>query len=370
MPTMQRNAAPVRISACDCVTPLGNSSATHAALLEGRTALCPTPVLGRQGGDPVPLALLPGRTLNDDTPPTWLKAMRDLLAPVKDDGWGRTRRPVCFASSNFGVGSLYEFHNGGSPEAMLYSTPELCVDWVRRELGWGQHYAIFSHACVSAHVALQHASRLVQSGAAESALVVSFDFLSPFVTGGFHALKILNGTSPAPYQARDIGAIGLGDGAAYAAVSRDRGNWEIAAQSLYNEMYHFTANQPEGSGFRCVLEPLAATNLKLWVKGHGTGTIEAGRLESQAVSSLFPDSPIVGWKGALGHTLGSCGLVELALAVEALQSGMTPGTVGSTAPTFTPQVSLGSFSNRGFDGVLCTSNAFGGAHAGLIVRHV
>ena len=46
-----------------------------------------------------------------------------------------------------------------------------------------------------------------------------------------------------------------------------------------------------------------------------------------------PGSPLVGWKGSLGHTLGSCGLVELAIAIESVRAGRTPGTIGGTGPT-------------------------------------
>jgi 3-oxoacyl-(acyl-carrier-protein) synthase len=61
--------------------------------------------------------------------------------------------------------------------------------------------------------------------------------------------------------------------------------------------------------------------------------------------------------------------VELALAVAALRCGRTPGTVGSGAPTFADNVVLAPFDNRSFDAVLCASNAFGGAHAALLLSH-
>ena len=101
-----------------------------------------------------------------------------------------------------------------------------------------------------------------------------------------------------------------------------------------------------------------------------TRTLEAGRLECQAVAGLLSDAPIVGWKGSLGHTLGSSGLVELALAAQAIATGVTPGTLGAGGPTFVPQVAEQSFANRRYDGALCASNAFGGAQAALILRHV
>jgi 3-oxoacyl-(acyl-carrier-protein) synthase len=113
----------------------------------------------------------------------------------------------------------------------------------------------------------------------------------------------------------------------------------------------------------------AAAGRRLWVKGHGTGTLEAGRLEAETLARLFPGAPLVSWKGSLGHTLGSCGLVELAIAVAAVRAGRTPGTVGSAAPCFGENVAVESFANAGCDAVLLASNAFGGAHAALLLEH-
>jgi 3-oxoacyl-(acyl-carrier-protein) synthase len=228
-----------------------------------------------------------------------------------------------------------------------------------------------SHACVSAHLGLLLAARALAAGFAERALVFSFDFISPFVAGGFHALKILNAGFPAPYAARATGSIGLGDGAAFAVLTRDAGDFAIAAQSLHNEMHHFTANRADGAGFAACLAPVAAAagGRRVWLKGHGTGTLEAGRLECAALGAAFPGAPLVGWKGSLGHTLGSCGLVELALACEAMRTGRAPGTVGGEAPGLGAAVALAPFAVDATDGVVCASNAFGGAHAAFLLSH-
>ncbi|MFT3782499.1 MAG: hypothetical protein QM790_10840 [Nibricoccus sp.] len=362
---------PVAVTACECITPFGDASGTCATLLRGEKALKPVPVLGKDGGDPVPIALLPGRVIDETSPPSWGPAVKKLLAKVAGSKWGSVRRPILFTSSNFGVGNLYAYCSTKDKAHLAYGAPHVCVDWLRREMGWGENFAIFSHACVSAHLGLVHAERVVQAGLADEALVVTFDFISPFVAGGFHALKILNTDFPAPYMSRETGSIGLGDGAAYAIISREGAGPKILGQSLHNEMFHFTANQPDGSGFQACIAPLSekTKGRRLWIKGHGTGTLEAGRLESTSLASAFPDAPLVGWKGSLGHTLGSCGLVELAIVVETLKSGRTPGTVGTTQPTFTANVATDAFSSREFDSVLCTSNAFGGAHAALLLAY-
>ena len=361
----------VSLAAWDCLTPLGDAAGTLAALVRGERALRAVPVLGREGGDPVPLGLLPGRALDETAPPAWLAAIKSRFGPVREDGWGRPRRPVFVTSSNFGVGCLYAYRRSGDPAYLPFGALPDCVAWLRRELGWGESVTVFSHACVSAHLGLLQASRLIGAGLADRALVFSFDFLSPFVAAGFHALKILNADFPAPYQARATGSIGLGDGAAYAVLARAGGAFTLAAQSLHNEMHHFTANRADGAGFAAGLAPVAAAaaGRRVWLKGHGTGTLEAGRLEAGALARAFPAAPLVGWKGSLGHTLGSCGLVELALAAEAVRAGRTPGTVGSAAPLFADSVALESFANGVYDGVVCASNAFGGAHAAMLLSH-
>jgi 3-oxoacyl-(acyl-carrier-protein) synthase len=362
---------PVGLAACDCLTGFGDASATAAALLAGRSALVLTPVLGRDGGDPVPLALI--GSMDETLPPRWLPALHRLAAGIPPAAWGSARCPVVVTSSNFGVGSLYAFTRDHDARHLAHGAPFASVELLRREFGWGGHVQIFSHACVTAHLGLAHAARLLQARLADRVLVFSFDFVSPFVAGGFHSLKILNGALPAPYTDRPTGSIGLGDGAAFAVLTRDPAPHRLAAHALHNEMFHFTGNQPDGAGFAiCAAAIAAATGgRRVWLKGHGTGTLEGGRLEAEALARQFPGAPLTGWKGSLGHTLGSCGLVELAVALAALRGpdGKIPGTVGTTAPTFTDTVALAPFNSADFDGAVLTSNAFGGAHAAMLLTH-
>lgn len=362
---------PIRLAAIACRTSLGDAERTCTALCAGENALRLRPALGPDGGEPVPTALAGDRSWEETTPPNWLPALDALAAEVPDAPWGRPRHPVFLTSSNFGVGGLHAYHRSGDLRFLAYGAPGQTADRLRLRFGWGPDVTLVSHACVSAHAGLLLAARAIEGGLADRALVFSFDFLSPFVTGGFQALKILNDRMPAPYDERPAGSIGLGDGAAFAVLEPGGGEFTLARQTLHNEMHHFTANRPDGAGFEACLSPLAASaaGRRVWAKGHGTGTLEAGRLEAQALARLFPDAPLVSWKGGIGHTLGSCGLVELAIAVAAIRAGRTPGTVGAEGPSFTPTVARASFANRSFDAVVLAGNAFGGAHAACLLCH-
>jgi 3-oxoacyl-(acyl-carrier-protein) synthase len=92
-------------------------------------------------------------------------------------------------------------------------------------------------------------------------------------------------------------------------------------------------------------------------------------MEVAAASQALPGAPITGWKGSLGHTLGSCGLVELAIAVEAIRCGTAPGVIAGPGAPMAGAVATENFSTGSFDGVVCASNAFGGAHAAFLLRH-
>lgn len=364
---------PAGIEACDCLTPFGDAAATVQALLAGRRALELCPVLGRDGGDLVPLALL--GPMDECLPPRWSVELRRLAQNIPPGEWGAVRSPVIVTSSNFGVGSLYAFTRDQDERHLAHGPPFASVALLQREFGWGENVQVFSHACVTAHLGLVQAARLLHAGLAERVLVFSFDFVSPFVAGGFHSLKILNGLMPAPYAVRETGSIGLGDGAAFAVLTCAATPFRLEAHALHNEMFHFTSNQPDGAGFAACAASIAAATRgrRVWVKGHGTGTLEAGRLEAECLTRQFPGAPLVGWKGSLGHTLGSCGLVELAIALAALQQpespGKIPGTVGGAAPSFTDAVTLDAFASAEFDGAVLTSNAFGGAHAAMLLTH-
>jgi 3-oxoacyl-(acyl-carrier-protein) synthase len=300
-----------------------------------------------------------------------LPALRALAADIPAGSWGTPREPVVVTSSNFGVGSLYAYTRSRDPRHLIPGAPFACVELLQREFGWGDQVHVFSHACVSAHLGLAHASRLLRAGWADRVLVFTFDFVSPFVAGGFHSLKILNSVLPAPYAVRETGSIGLGDGAAFAVLTREPAPFRIEDQALHNEMHHFTNNRSDGAGFAVCAEAMSASarGRRVWIKGHGTGTLEAGRLEAAAFARALPAAPLVSWKGSLGHTLGSCGLVELAVTLAAVQAGQAPGTIGSGAPCFTDTVALEPFDLATYDGVVVASNAFGGAHAALLLSH-
>jgi 3-oxoacyl-[acyl-carrier-protein] synthase-1 len=71
---------------------------------------------------------------------------------------------------------------------------------------------------------------------------------------------------------------------------------------------------------------LAAGNVG-YVNLHGTGTRANDAVESLALAAVLSSRvPASSTKGLTGHTLGAAGLVEALLTMEALATGLLPGT--------------------------------------------
>jgi len=295
--------------------------------------------------------------------------IRALQSQLPEGSWGGYRHPVLVSSSNFGIDQLLAFTRDQNIRRLEISLPHTSVDRLAGILGWTTHPTLISQACVSSSLALTQACNLIENNLADEVLVFSFDLISAFVASGFASLKILHTGSPAPFSEQDVGAIGLGDGVAWVVVSRDPSPHRITHSFSVNEMYHMTANQPEGLGFHQLNRKIQQVvgGEPLWIKGHGTGTLDAGRMEAESSLEYFPHAPLVSWKGSLGHTLGTCGLLETNLALQAIQEGSIPGTVGASLPTFGPMVALSSFPSTPYSLFLSNSNAFGGSHVSHLI---
>ncbi len=200
-----------------------------------------------------------------------------------------------------------------------------------------------SAACASSPVACGVAARALAAGGATRVLVLAGDRLGPFVLDGFAALKALDPLGCRPFDAARAG-LALGESAtavvfeadADAAAGSDADAGPEAGVHLQGwgaslDANHLTGPTRDGSGLaRACAAALAraAVTAPVLVIGHGTGTRYNDDSESLAYASVCPAAPVAGYKGALGHSLGACGLVELAIATESVRRGAAPGTVG------------------------------------------
>jgi len=239
-----------------------------------------------------------------------------------------------------------------------------------------------SASCASSTIAVAHGAALIESGRAGAVLVCCGDLITEYAFAGFSALKALSPFPCRPFD-RDRKGLSLGEGAAVlllmnAARARRENRDQLGTVlgwGITNDATHITAPAKSGRGLvQAVDQALRSAKCKpeaiTAVSAHGTGTVYNDLMELNAFGQVFGERkvPMYSIKGAIGHTLGAAGGLEIILGLKALSARMIPPTVGFSNPEkgAEGQVSSGPQAVSG-DYLLTTNSGFGGVNAALVL---
>ncbi len=366
---------PVWIAAGEAVTALGDGvAALWAGVAAGRSGVAPVTAFPAAGYASAVAAVVPGlgsglRVL------ALLDRLAARLGPVP---------PGCqlVAATTKGALEAWERLRRGDPaDPALVPIPGLLGE-VARRFGTAGPALNVSAACASSTVALGRAAAWIAAGRAEAVLVVAFDAVTEFVFSGFSSLKALDPGPCRPFD-RDRAGLTLGEGAAALLLvspgeAERRGlapRGAIRGWGASNDAFHLTAPARDGAGLLTAIHQalaragLAAEDLGA-VSAHGTGTVYNDAMELAAFRALFGERrvPLHSVKGAVGHTLGAAGALEVLLALEMLRRGVVPPTVGFAHPTEGAEGRVSAASQPLTGGaILSTNSGFGGVNACLVV---
>jgi len=284
-----------------------------------------------------------------------------------------------------GVKGNAEFVESGEKEDCPFPyLPRHYSLWIRDQLGFPRAALLeVGAACASSTLGLALGADLIASGRSASVLVIAADIVSRFSFVGFCALGAMTPSACRPFDIARDGLI-LGDGAGGVLLAgknymRDSGMSPLARLSgwgIANDANHITAPARDGRG----LIAAARAALKLSGRGaegigafcaHGTGTVYNDAMELTAMEVLFGDRrlPVFSVKGALGHTLGAAGCIEILVCARALAEGVVPPTAGLLSPEPRAIGRLRDHAQK-FDAgaILKTNSGFGGINAALVLE--
>ena len=270
-----------------------------------------------------------------------------------------------------------------------------------------------STACSSSANALLVAADFLRRGDVARALVIGVEGLSAITLNGFQSLMLLDPDGCRPFDARrrgmqlgeavaavlleaepnpSPGASLLGGRSRHPAMgmdaqvpraqdaqerpSRDTGASLLGGANLC-DIHHVTSASPDGSAMRAVME-LALADARLSVedivliKAHGTGSPDNDAAEAAAMRALWGERPppFTAIKRYLGHTLGACGVVELAALLGCLRTGFVPPAAGFEQSD--PELRLTPLTDARAAApgpVLFNFFGFGGNYASYVVQH-
>ncbi|MGM0593521.1 MAG: beta-ketoacyl synthase N-terminal-like domain-containing protein [Pseudomonadota bacterium] len=246
------------------------------------------------------------------------------------------------------------------------------------DLGGGDY--TFSTACTSSANALLYAHQAVSSGQMPVALVVGVEGFNRTSLLGFDSLQLLSDTGCRPLDAARDGMV-LGEGIA-ALVITDAQPPATAAWHGLSLLGGANGCDPEGitgssaEAMCSVMQQAltatatAAGDIAL-IKAHATGSLGNDAAETAAMARLFAQHkpPVTALKGALGHTLGACGVLELLSLGAALGAGTIPPCAGHQRnPDDNPLPPLRRAEPFPGGRVLCNYFGFGGNNTSLVLE--
>ena len=301
--------------------------------------------------------------------------------------WGRHRVGVFLGTSTSGIletelayrerdpatGALPAgFHYRGSHNSFSVA------DFARRLLRLEGPAVVVSSACSSSAKVFGSARRMMDAGLIDAALVGGVDSLCLTTLYGFHSLQLVSARPCRPFDPGRDG-ISIGEAAAFALVERAPDSLDPDAVMFLgigesSDAYHMSSPHPEGKGAQAaMLQALHTAGLQPsdidYINAHGTGTPSNDSAESRAVAAVLGSTiPCSSTKGATGHALGAAGALEAVICALALQHGVMPAGLNTSAVDPSLGVSY-LLENRRQRVARAMSNSFGfgGSNCSLIL---
>lgn len=246
-------------------------------------------------------------------------------------------------------------------------------------------------ACASSAHAVGYAFNLIRFGVIQMALAGGADSpFSPAVIGAWSSLRALSEKKDTPTEAcrpfsRDRDGIVLAEGSGILVLETEKSAVERKAH-IYAEVvgYGATADshhltQPALQGMSGAMAS-ALSDAKVlpsqidYINAHATATVLNDRIETQAIKQVFGlhayTIPIVGIKGATGHSIAASGALELISCVLSIRDDVVPPTINVKVPDPDCDLDYVTEGKRATNVTYAMSNsfAFGGSNAVLVVR--
>jgi len=371
-------AAAVWVTDATSVTALGrNLEMLWQRLLRGDSAIAPVERFSAKGYKSRFAACI--ENLN---PEGTFSAIHDLLTRLFSEmEFVPADARLYTATTKAGIDNLEHLRRGRTADASDVLAGAIAAH-ISRQLGLTDAGTNISAACASSSIAVAKGAALIAAGRAECVLVCCMDLVTEFVFSGFSALGALSPEPCRPFD-RERNGLTLGEGAASLLLMKaERAIKEgrphlgtVLGWGVANDAFHVTAPDPHGSGLVSAVKKAlkqACLNQEAIsaVCAHGTGTIYNDHMELTAFDHIFKDRklPLYSIKGAIGHTLGAAGGIEVSLGLKSLSEGLAPPTVGfskgedGTAGRISSQPAVINGNH-----LLSTNSGFGGINAALIL---
>jgi 3-oxoacyl-[acyl-carrier-protein] synthase-1 len=266
-----------------------------------------------------------------------------LLQAAGIDSQARRQTALLVGSSSFDVHVSEQQYQRALRERPAQAVPMPIIGYGKTAEHWGEqlglspHRYAYSTACTSSANALLYGKRLIEQGLVEHALVLGLEPSNTTSALGFYGLGLISDSGTMhPFDDNRDGLI-LGEGCAAALLSAasqtppSERRWQLAGGAIGTDNHSLTAAHSDGKAIAQVIaQALADAGIGAEeitaIKAHGTASLKNDEAEAAALNAIFKRQipTMFALKPFIGHTLGACGTLELALCIGALEQGSLP----------------------------------------------
>ena len=362
------------VIADNIISPLGDTSeANYLAVKSGRSGLCRY-APGNRG---IPDAFM-ASLLSDEQ--VAALPQDESLARFERLAMASARKAIVSANIDVSQGNVVFILSStkGSIEQLSHtaeSKPYLgtTAKKIATRLGFTTEPIVVCNACISGLSALILASRLLEQGKYEYAVVCGADSPDRFIISGFQSLKALSTEPCRPFDMERFG-LNLGEAAATLVLGGKQsktGSWWIGNGYVGNDAFHISAPSKTGEGLYQALEMTLQGVDKTqvaFVNAHGTATLFNDQMESVAIERAgLSDVPTDALKGYFGHTLGAAGILETIVSMKATDDHTVIGTKGFEELGVSGKVNISSLNRSTTKSCFIKMlSGFGGCNATLL----
>jgi 3-oxoacyl-[acyl-carrier-protein] synthase I len=290
---------------------------------------------------------------------------------------GNPRTMLIISTTKGNIDLLEERHKTSFSHKRLYLWEMGRI--VKEFFGFANTPLIISNACISGVVAIMTATRFIQSGAYDHAVVTGGDIASEFVIAGFQSFQAI---SPNPCKPFDLNRTGLslGEGAGTMVLSvnpgmADAATIRVAGAATSNDANHISGPSRTGGELslainRAMKQAMVSPQAISFISAHGTATPFNDEMESKAIGlSGLLQVPVNSFKGYWGHTLGAAGLVESVAAISSLRNNFLYRSAGFDTLGVPEALNVVTANQpAGLNTCLKTASGFGGCNAAILYQ--
>jgi 3-oxoacyl-[acyl-carrier-protein] synthase-1 len=357
---------------------LGDTTTTLDAIKKSQTNISKKSLLAIEGRVDAPYALF--RDEVEDSQEGIYSALKSIveksIAHLSQEDRAQTAIIVGTSVIDWNVidaveSTLYEYKR--TPYYSKKTSIDTYAKELTKEFDLNGFSMTINTACTSSVNAILEASNLVDSELYKYVVVVGLEVFSDMMSTGFYAMQLLSESTIKPFDEARDGMV-LGEALACLLIGSEASEWEIKGGFSNCNGVNITAVSEEGDEFKEVmLQALTNANTNIdeitALKAHATGTYSNDLSEMNALSNIFSSDLIfTTLKPYVGHTIGACGALEVAIFMSCIDDGFIPKSLNHKESIKSEYQPLLEHKACSFGTFMFNYFGFGGNNTSLILK--